>query len=240
MKNIFLYPALVMTLLISACSGSGSDSSSSGGTTGGTTGSTTGGAGYYRRTTGTTAMSLNGASSYWCSWADCPGGVTCGVKIYGKDLGSTQEWQIPNGGGTFLTDIFDVTQTNPGFTLTYQGSRVGDYLPASSWANATQGDPGYCSGTVTTPTPTPTTGQIAVWTSRSTTQTGSISVKIDNVSAGNLTQYYSSTPTCGDSGTVTKTLTTGTHSLSAADGTLAWAPASFSITAGGCLTFRLN
>lgn len=85
-----------------------------------------------------------------------------------------------------------------------------------------------------------TTGQIAVWSSRSTTKTGSTSVSIDNAYAGGLTTYYTSTPTCGDSGTITKTLSVGTHSLSAVDGSLSWGPSNFTITPGGCLTFELN
>lgn len=244
----FLVIGSILGALLSGCIGGGgggsSSSGSSSGTASGNTGGTTSGSGYYRRTNGTTAMYLNGASSYWCSWADCPSGVACGVRVYGNDLGSTQEWQIPSGGGQFVTTVFSVTPTNPGFSLTYQGSRVGDYLPASSWANATAGDQGYCSGTGATPSPTPaptpTTGQIAVYTTRTTTPTGSISVTIDNASAGTLTQFVSGTPTCGSAGTLTQTLAAGSHTLSAASGTLTWGPSTFTITAGGCLAYALN
>ncbi len=244
MVGKLLAACLVMGALLSGCFGAGGSSSSgsSSSTASGNTGGTTSGSGYYRRTNGTTAMYLNGASSYWCSWADCPSGVACGVKVYGNDLGSTQEWQIPSGVGQFTTTVFSVTPTNPGFSLTYQGSRVGDYLPVSSWANATAGDQGYCSGTGATPTPapTPTTGQIAVYTTRTTTPTGSISVTIDNASAGTLAQFVTGTPTCGSPGTLTKTLTAGSHTLSAASGALTWGPSTFTITAGGCLAYALN
>jgi hypothetical protein len=119
----------------------------------------------------------------------------------------------------------------------------------SQTGSLTTGTTFYFSGTFTispsssttggTTTGGTTTGQIAVWTARSTFQTSSIQVKIDGVAVGGLTQYYTSTPTCGGSGTITKTLAVGAHSLTAVDGTMTWTSGSFNITAGGCLTYQL-
>ncbi len=79
------------------------------------------------------------------------------------------------------------------------------------------------------------TGQIAVWSG--TASGGDISVFIDNTLVGTLTRYYTSTPNCGDSGTVTKTLPIGTHIISGkATGGTSWGPTNVTITAGGCLT----
>jgi hypothetical protein len=163
------------------------------------------------------------------------------MKIYGTDYGSYQVWRIPNGDGTYANDTFqDINVTSTSMTLLYQGSRVGDYTLASSWANAARGDGGYCGGDTNSDTPSSTTGKVAFWTSKSTNQTGGISVTIDNAYAGVLTKYYSSAPTCGDSGTITKTLSVGSHSYTAKDGSLSWGPASFNISAGGCLTYELQ
>lgn len=248
-SNVRAIKAAVTALLAALLLGCGggdeaetysSPTSGSGATSGSGSGS---GTGFYRRTNGTTALAINGSSSYFCAWDDCPGGVTCGLKVYGTDNGSTIDWRIPNGsGGTTLTS-FGVTDTDAGLTLTYQGSRVGDYVAVSSWANATQGDGGYCSGTGSTggggsTTPVATTGQIAVWTSRSTGS--SIAVSIDNASVGSLDSYFNSTPTCGNAGTITRTLSAGTHTLSATATGGSWGPSSFTITAGSCLTYQLQ
>lgn len=81
------------------------------------------------------------------------------------------------------------------------------------------------------------TGQIAVWSG--TASGGSIAVSIDNTPVGSLTSYYTSTPTCGGSGTITKTLSVGSHSLSATASGKSWGPTNFTITAGTCLTYQL-
>jgi hypothetical protein len=84
------------------------------------------------------------------------------------------------------------------------------------------------------------TGQVAVWTRRSTWDTSTINVSIDGSSIGSLTTYYTSTPNCGDSGTVTTTLAVGSYSLSASDGpNQSWGPSSITITSGGCLMYEL-
>lgn len=151
-------------------------------------------------------------------------------------------------------------QTNAPFNWTYDDS-TGRFIISNSHGTDTAGsvitliwdtgssghadESGY--GTLFTFTlatggapPTPTTGEIAVWTSRTTTPSGTISVRIDGAAAGTLTTYSKGAPTCGDSGTVTKTLAPGSHSVSAADGALSWGPTSVVITAGGCVTYQLQ
>jgi len=82
------------------------------------------------------------------------------------------------------------------------------------------------------------TGQVTVWTSNSTVST--ITVKIDNVSMGSITVYYSSgSPSCGANGCVTATLKTGSHSISATDGNLTWS-GTVNVTKNGCTTFELQ
>jgi hypothetical protein len=64
---------------------------------------------------------------------------------------------------------------------------------------------------------------------------------VDGSSAGTLSSYFTSgTPSCGDSGTVTRTLSAGSHSFSASASNATWGPASFNISAGGCLTYQLQ
>lgn len=243
----------LLLLFAAGCGGGGGGSDASGSNAGGAstaTGGTSGSSGtssangkYYRRTNGTTALALNGASSYFCSWDGCPSDVTCGVKVNGTDKGSSLEWLIPSGNGKLVTTIFGVLPTSSGITLTYIDDRIGDYVPVSSWASATSGDNGYCSGTGTTGTGTTTgnqstTGQVAVWTSRSSGS--SIAVSIDNTAIGSLTSYFSSTPTCGSSGTLTKTLSVGSHLIKATATGGSWGPSTINITAGGCLMYQLQ
>lgn len=260
--------AMALGLTLTACGG-GSDSgtsftSSSGGsgssTSSGSTdssagsGSGSGSAKYYRRTDNGTALALDGANSYFCSWSDCPNGATCGMKIFGTDRGTAVDWMIPTtaNGGNKVKTTFDITRTSSGLTLLYQGSRAGDYTPASSWNDATRGDSGYCGGTATSSggstggtgtgsgTSGSTTGQIAVFTRRSNVGS-SISVSIDGSSAGTLTSYFmTGTPDCGDAGTVTRTLSAGSHSLSASASSGSWGPTTVRIVAGQCLTFELQ
>lgn len=261
---------LPVLVVLSACGGGSSDSySNSGGTSSGsgdnTSGSSSGSgtsstAKYYRRTDNETALALDGGNSYFCSWGDCPSGVTCGMTIYGAENGSQVDWQIPTtaDGGNKVKTTFDIVRSGSGLTLYYQGSRTGDYVQVSSWSAATSGDGGYCSGNTSssgsngsgsgsgsgsssggTSSGGSTTGQIAVYTRRSSSP-AAISVTIDGQSVGSLTSYFFSTPNCGDSGTITRTLPVGTHTLSASSGNLSWGPGSFSITAGGCLTYELQ
>jgi len=135
------------------------------------------------------------------------------------------------------------------FTLIPSSSTAGNYTYRADTASG-QGvktargtyviDSSSGTGTGTGTGGSTTTGQVAFWTKKTTTQSGSITVNIDNAYAGGLTQHFTSTPNCGDSGTLTKTLTSGSHSYSAKDGTLSWGPSSFTITAGGCLTYELR
>jgi hypothetical protein len=110
-----------------------------------TSGSTGGGTKFYRRMdVQTTALSLNGSKSFWCSWDKCPG-PTCGYIVTGSDLRAqnmTLLWNIPGGDAT--GDIFGVVATTKGFQLTFQGHDNGTYELVSSWAEATQGDGGIC------------------------------------------------------------------------------------------------
>ncbi len=209
---------------------------------------------FYRRTTGTTAMALSGSQSYFCAWDDCPSGATCGVKVYGNDKGSSIDWQIPTSSTATATTTMDVVQSGGSLTLTYQGARVGDYTQVSSWAEAAKGDGGYCGGSTSTAgsgggssgggsgggSSGATTGRISVWTSRSSLPQA-ISVSIDGSSVGSLSTYFTSTPSCGDAGTLTRTVSPGVHQVTASAGaSMSWGPSSATVTAGGCSMMHLN
>ena len=131
---------------------------------------TTTGIGFYVRTdVPGTAVYLNGAASYECSWSGCPTGVSCGIKITGTDNGTVTTWQMPSSAPgvlpvVYVPTVFAITpNATGGFTYTYQNSGAGTYSPVASWAAATAGDnAGYCTvGGVpygnTTVTPTPVT-----------------------------------------------------------------------------------
>jgi hypothetical protein len=248
MRKISFYKiaiGLLLTGLLSACFGGGSGSSVS--TSGGSTTPVTGNAGplegCWRSSALVTTWCFTGTTGLITT--DSTNGVP-GQQITGlvqMTFTSTSMTYYINraaatANGVYLYD----NAINPP-----TGPNVQPYILDSTGTSFTAGNGTYTKiGTTTTttpiptPTPAPTTGQIAVYTTRATTQTGSTTVTIDNVTAGSLTTYFTSAPTCGASGTVTKTLSVGSHTLSAADGTLTWGPTTFSITAGGCVTFALN
>jgi|688.fasta_scaffold458962_1 hypothetical protein len=140
----------------------------------------------------------------------------------------------------YANDVWTFTSPNGG---TYR-SNTGLITGTKGWHEGTftvsnYSGSGSGSGSETgAGTGTSSTGQIAVWSSDP--KGGNISVSIDGSFAGTLTQYFTSTPTCGANGTVTKTLSAGSHTLSATATGGSWGPTTFNITAGGCLTFQLN
>lgn len=105
------------------------------------------GARYYtRKDVPGTAVALNGSSSYFCSWNGCPGGLSCGVTIYGTEDGNQAVWQIPTKPDLSgkISTVFRIKPEGSGFTFIYKDNRAGTYVPVGSWAIATQGDQGYC------------------------------------------------------------------------------------------------
>ena len=131
-----------------------------------------------------------------------------------------------------------------GGVITPEGSVV-------SWANtitaweATQagtsgggsGSGGATTGSTSGGATGSATGQISIWTN---SQQGVNAVYIDNVAVGGLTNFFTGTPTCGANGTITKTLSVGTHSVNATDTNASWGATNVTITAGGCLTYELT
>lgn len=132
--------------------------------------------------------------------------------------------------GTFRSDGRLVTGTTFYFEGTftvspYSGSGSGNSSGSGSGSGSSNGGS--------------TTGQVAFWTRSASS--GYISISVDGSSVGTLTSYYTSgTPTCGDSGTVTRTLSVGSHSMRATANNASWGPASFNVSAGGCLTYELQ
>jgi hypothetical protein len=77
-----------------------------------------------------------------------------------------------------------------------------------------------------------------------TSAAGAISVFVDGAPVGGLVEALSPGQECGASGTVTSTVTPGTHTLSA-KGThpnvsMSWGPVQRTIAAGDCYIWRLN
>lgn len=242
-----LHAMLLSLVLVLAACGGGDDSSDSGGpsASSGGGGSTQTGT-YYRRTNGTTAIALNGGSSSMCSWADCPGGATCGVRLDGVENGSNVVFQIPTSSGSKVPTTFQIERTGSGVTLWYQGSRAGDYTPVSSWADAVRGDQGYCGGTGGSSggsgsggSSGATTGRIMVFLGNGALSSA-VTVTIDGATAGTLTSYFSGTPTCGAAGTITRTVSLGGHTVSARNSEYSWAARTVNVTAGGCTAYELR
>jgi hypothetical protein len=230
---------VLFLLFLAACSGSGADSSSGGsGTAGplegcwastalGTTWCFTGTTSEIRTASnnGIAATQISGLSQMTFTSTSMTYYITRAAVQYSD--------------GTYLYD--NATNDGP-HTQSYSLNSSGTAFTAGNGTyTKTSGGSTGGGGTTPTPTPTPTTGQIAVWTSRTSTTGGYISVTIDGASAGTITTYFTSTPSCGSSGTVTKTVTSGSHTVYAKDGgTLSWPTTSYSVTAGGCTTVQLQ
>ncbi len=67
-----------------------------------------------------------------------------------------------------------------------------------------------------------------------------ISVYVNGSYVGGLSTYYTSEPSCGASGAITKTYSPGTYSVSATCGTNTWPAKSIQVYAGGCSKFYLQ
>lgn len=81
-----------------------------------------------------------------------------------------------------------------------------------------------------------TTGRLSIWTDYAS----AITVHVDGAAAGSLTQYFpSSTPSCGQAGTLTVTLPAGTHAVTGVSGSTTW-NTSGSVTSGGCTLLKLS
>lgn len=83
------------------------------------------------------------------------------------------------------------------------------------------------------------TGQLMVWTATDW-QCGTISVSCGGYSGGVSQYYYSGTPSCGASGCATFTLAPGTYTVSASCSSRSWPGGTYTVTAGGCNTVKLN
>ena len=158
----------------------------------------------------------------------------------------TQSWSYTASGNvayvhlqmsTGVTDDILTFTTPTSGTFTTSGSLISGttFTYGGTFSIQSSGTSGS-AGTGSTGT-TSTTGQVAFWTSRTT---GNITVSVDGASVGTLTQYYTSMPTCGSSGTITKTLSAGSHTMTASSSGVSWGPSTFTISAGGCLIYQLN
>jgi hypothetical protein len=107
----------------------------------------------------------------------------------------------------------------------------------NNWSGNVSVDAGGCTlFRLAAPTPPPqAVGQLSVWTNYS----NQIAVRIDGTAVGNLTTYFpTSPPTCGQAGTVTITLSAGTHAIAGSSGSLTWNGAP-NVVAGQCTLYEL-
>jgi len=139
--------------------------------------------------------------------------------------GSTFQWE--DGDGT-VTQASSTTPRNilynaPGvYTL-----KLTAYSPNKTQQNSTS----------TTINVIQNTGNGMIWTSNSSVNP--ISVYVNNILVGTITNYYFSTPSnCGASGCVTFQKTPGTYTIFATDGTSQW-NSTITIQAGGCSKLEL-
>jgi len=67
-----------------------------------------------------------------------------------------------------------------------------------------------------------------------------LTVTVDGVAVGQINASFSSTPQCGQIGTLTVTTTAGTHMVGASGGGLTWSPTATTAAQAQCNLFRFN
>lgn len=82
------------------------------------------------------------------------------------------------------------------------------------------------------------TGKIVFWVNKDF-GCGPITVNM-NGQSGTISQYYSSSPACGASGSANFTLPAGNYSFTASCSSFNWGPTQVTIKEGGCLKMRLG
>lgn len=107
-------------------------------------------------------------------------------------------------------------------------------------------DCGDCGTRTTADCGSATDAAISVWFDGNSgsfpCNTQRIDVEIDGAFIGSLDSYFTSDPSCGDPGTVSIDLMSGTHSLYAEcyDGDIAWGPGNYTVEPGFCLIISLS
>lgn len=149
------------------------------------------------------------------------------VKCTNKSQSATAyKWMFPDGQTSANTNVnYILNENTPAGTYTIK-------LEAKN--NKGKTDEGQKSFSVKA-----ATGQLTVWTSRTSANGGQINVKIDNAAYGSVTQYYNSVPSCGSNGCVTANLSVGSHSIYATDGALEW-NGTINVQKDKCSTFQLQ
>ena len=94
-----------------------------------------------------------------------------------------------------------------------------------------------CNEDVEQVTPQQQSGRVVFW---SDFQGAPINVYMDGSFKGTITAISQTTPECGSSGNVTVTLSPGTYSYYAEDGTYEWSGRTFTVKSGQCASELLT
>ena len=137
-------------------------------------------------------------------------------------------WDFGDGAGSY--------DVNPSHTFSQNGSY---YVTLTATGNGGSNTAGQYVDITNVVSNT----QICAWTSMATypCYTAEINIYIDDVYEGYLYQYYTSTPSCGASGTITVDVSSGTHKFYAAcnSGTTTWGPVYYNVDYGTCFKWQL-
>jgi hypothetical protein len=188
---------------------------------------------------GTTSVSVGGCTLYKLEGAQAPttgqlsiwtdNANPIAVLVDGSPVGttSTRFATAPTCGATGT-----ITITLPAGTHTVAGTSG-----SSTWSTTATVTAGRCAlQQLAAQTSGGTTGQLSIWTDYSS----QIAVSIDGGFAGTLTSYFSSTtPTCGQSGTLTLTVPIGGHAIGGVSGATTW-NGTATVAAGQCTLFKLS
>jgi hypothetical protein len=169
------------------------------------------------------------------SWSYSRSGSTGTVRL-NYSVGKSVEKLIFTSptSGTYRSD----STLNSGLT----GWHTGTFTVATASGGSTGGGSTGGGSTGGGSTSGGTTGKITVYTNKSNTG-GYIDVRVDGSGVGRLTQLFSSgSPTCGSTsnGAITRTLSPGSHSVTAtAQNGSTWSGTA-NVVADGCLNFLLR
>ncbi|OFY99550.1 MAG: hypothetical protein A2491_07065 [Bacteroidetes bacterium RIFOXYC12_FULL_35_7] len=193
---------------------------------------------------GTVTVTTNSISSITSTTAYLSGSVYStgtGTLYRGFAIGTQINPTYPNFATGQIAWTYDGSGTGT-FSRTYDGLQSNTTYYVRAFANDDNNNVWYGANKTFTTSAGQT--QICAWTSSSTFPCSSarIDIYIDDVYKGYLSSYYTSTPSCGASGTVTVNTTAGSHKFFARcnSGSTTWGPSYYTVSSGSCFKWQLN
>jgi len=168
-----------------------------------------------------------------CFWTDIPNEGTITVYINGSTVGSLTQYFYA-GEPSFGANGTLTVERNPGTYTIKSVSQTGVTRTSTVTLNAGEQKMYKITGSGSSTTK----GKVCFWTNQQ--NGGTITIKLNGSYVGCLTQYFTSTPQFGQSGTLTVEKEAGTYSMYATDEDGGYWSSTITLSAGQQLLYGLN